>query len=294
MKNNQFHIIVKSLLDNALSNIDLFNDDELRFICEILDYKNVPDRYFVDNPRIHPFIRWEKLDKMQAVRIVIRNLDLIEKINLKKYNYRIKEIFFLIHKKPELLFTHFNFSFDNLSHDDAFFLLCIGNEKYWDLIDIDKYRFNFIETLHIIRAYNFKRSIIQILDYKSLKSYQVAEILINTGEEMLDLFDIDSLTTLDWLNILPYQPDLLYYCNYEKFIQGDPYNLIQLVVLFDSPDLSYLLDSVDTNDITPLGWEKLLISRPDKFVDKCRFYKLNENNWSVISCYRPELLVYKL
>lgn len=294
MDKSILQIIVQSLINNTLSNFNLLSDDELRYFCEIVDYSKVPDRYFVDNPRIYPFVKWDRLDKMQAVRIVIRNFDLIEKIDLKKYDYRIKEIFFLIHKKPEMLFTHFNFSFDSLNHDDAFFLLCIGNEKYWNLIDVSKYKFNFIETLHIIRAYNFRRDIIEALDYTELKSYQVAEILINTGEEMLDLFDVGCLTTLDWLNLLPYQPDLLYKCDFNKFIKGDPYNLIQLVVLFDSPDLTYLLDSVDPNSITPLGWEKLLIARPDKFVDTCRFYKLNENNWSVISCYRPELLVYKL
>lgn len=294
MEKGTLQVIVQSLVNNALSNFDLLTDDELRFFCEVMDYSKVPDRYFVDNSRIHPFVKWEKLDKMQAVRIVIRNLELLEKIDLKRYNYRIKEIFFLIHKKPELLFSHFNFSFDSLSHDDAFFLLCIGNERYWNLIDVTKYRFNFIETLHIIRAYEFNREIIEQLDHKELKSYQIAEILIHSGEKMIDLFNLDCLTTIDWLNVLPYQPDLLYHCDFNKFVEGDPYNLIQLVVLFDSPDLTYLLESVDANDITPLGWEKLLIARPDKFVDTCRFYKLNENNWSIISCYRPELLVYKL
>ena len=82
--------------------------------------------------------------------------------------------------------------------------------------------------------------------------------------------------------------------NFEKFIDGDPFNLVQLVVLFDTPDLTYLLDEIDIKKITPFGWEKLLISRPDKFSAICDFTKLNEANWAVILYYSPQLISYKI
>lgn len=268
--------------------------NELKHLCKCIHYPSIPDRYFVDNPDLYPFIRWDKLNKMQAVRVVIRNEELLDRIDLKKYDYRIKEVFFLVKKKPEMLFTHFNFNFDNLIHDDAYFLACLGNEEYVNMINLKEYTFNFIETMNIIKSHGFKRHIIMSLPYQELKSYQVAEIIINTGEECLDLFDITKLTTLDWLDIFPHQPDMLDFCDFEQFKDGDPFNLIQLVVMYDDPDLSHLIFEIDKKKITAFGWEKLLISNPDRYIDICDFHKIRENNWTVISHYHPHLLVHKL
>ena len=189
--------------------------------------------------------------------------------------------------------TIFNFDFDKLSQDDAYFLLCLGEQSFWPMVDTNKYKFSFIEAFDIMKAYQFNRSVVTDLNYKVLKSYQIAEVFIITGEEFLDLFDTDVLTTLDWLNVLVYQPKFIYKCDFDKFLRGDPFNLIQLIVLFDSPDLSYLIDQIDKNKITAFGWERLLIGKPDRFKDICDYKKLNEANWLVISQEAPELLSYK-
>ena len=283
MANNMFQTYFDSLTHN-----------ELKHLCKVIHYPSIPDRYFVDNPSIYPFIRWDKLTKMQAVRVVIRNSELLERVDLKKYDYRIKEVFFLIKQNPEMLFTHFNFNFSNLSHDDAYFLACLGNEEYINMLNLDNYNFNFIESMNIIKSHNYNKKIIMLLPYLELKSYQISEILINTGETCMDLFDLTKLTTLDWLDLLPHQPDFLDYCDFEIFKKGDPFNLIQLVVMFDEPDLSHLIFEIDKRKITAFGWEKLLISNPDKYIDICDFYKIRENNWLVISHYHPHLLVHKL
>jgi hypothetical protein len=273
---------------------DTLTQEELVHVCNSLYYPGLEDRYLADNPKLYPYIKWDRLEKMQAVRVATRNLDLLKVIDLKKHQYRIREIFFLILRNHQILFEYFNFDFNNLNQDDAYFLLCLGKEDFLKMVDITKYNFNFIEAINILRAYNYKREVMLALDYENLKSYQIAEILIMTGEEYLDLFSLDCLNTLDWLKILMYQPDFLSRCDFEKFIAGDPFNLIQLIVLFDKPDLSYLLESIDLKKITPFGWEKLLIARPDKYASLCDFRKLNEANWAVISNYSPELLVFKM
>ncbi len=272
---------------------DSYVDEELTHLFNSIDYEVIEDRFLVDDPELYKFIHWDKVGKMQAVRMAARNLDILQLVDLKKYQYRIREVFFLIKRDYNILLKHFNFDFENLSHDDAYFLLCIGNKDFYDLVNIKKYNFNFIESMDIIRAYKYNRSVILDLEYLELKNYQITEILITTGEENVDLFDIDSLSTLNWLELLMYQPDFLCRCDFEKFTSGDPFNLIQLIVLFDKPDLSYLLDSINIDSITPFGWEKLLISNSEKFAKICDFSKLNEGNWIEILAYSPSLIEYK-
>lgn len=295
MNNQTFSLIVGSMLDHYFQhNYDNLCDEELAHVCEHINYPRIPDRYFSDYPQLYKHIKWDRLGKMQAVRIAIRNEELLKFINLKKYTYKIREVFFLVKKNPEILFTHFEFDFDNLEHDDAYFLLCIGSMDYFNRLDLSKYKFNFIETMNIIKNHKYDLSVIERLNYKELKGYQIAEIIIHQGEDCLHLFDLSLLTTLDWLELMPYQPDMLDICDIEKFKNGDPFNLIQLVVMFEEPDLSYLIFEIDKRNITAFGWEKLLISNPDKYIDICDFYKIRENNWTIISAYHPHLLVHKL
>ena len=98
---------------------------------------------------------------------------------------------------------------------------------------------------------------------------------------------------MNWLDLLCYQPGFIKHCNFDKFVSGDPFNLIQLITLFDEPDLSYLLDSIDKDEITALGWEKLLICNPSKYSSICDYSKIKENNWVEILKHQPELLKFK-
>ena len=268
MKAFDLKIIVKATINHIFCMYkEILTKDELIHFFDSIDYETIEDRYLSDDSRLFPYIRWDKITKMQAVRMAARNLEILKFVDLKKYNYKIKEVFFLIKRDFNILFKYFDFDFKNLSHDDAYFLLCLGNKEFYHLIDIKKYNFNFIEMIDIIRAYEYNRNVILDLNYSELKNYQITEILIVTGEGNLDLFDIDSLSTLNWLDLLVYQPGFISRCDFNKFIEGDIFNLIQLVVLFDKPDLTYLLDNVDLDDITPFGWEKLLIARPDKYTN---------------------------
>lgn len=294
MRAFDLNTIVKSMLNYTFCMYkDVMTKDELLHLLNTIDYEKIEDRYLADDPRLFPYIHWDRVTKMQAVRMAARNLEILNYVDLKKYDYRIREVFFLIKRDFNILFKYFNFDFDNLSRDDAYFLLCLGSDKFYKMVNVKKYDFNFIEMINIIRAYNYNKSVITDLNYSELKNYQITEILIMTGEESLDLFNLDELSTLNWLDLLMYQPNFIYRCDFEKFIDGDPFNLVQLVVMFDKPDLTYLLDKIDLNKITPFGWEKLLIARPDKFASLCDFKKLNEANWVVIRAYSPELLAYK-
>lgn len=273
--------------------------------CEELDYKElnhflstplcncIPDGYLADNEDWHPKIDWNVLEKMKLIRVATRNTNVLHYADLKSRDYKVKDVYNLL-KVDYTKFDLFNFDIENLSHEDAYALLCLGKQVFREKINISKYNFSFLEMRDIIRSFDYEREIILDLNYKELKSYQVAEILSMTGEDNLDLFDLDILTTLDWLDLLNYQPGFIKYCDFEKFKKGDTYNLIQLVILFIEPDLTYLMDDIDLKTISALGWEKLLIARPDKFLDKCDFSKLNNSNWKEIISHNPDLAAYKL
>lgn len=295
MNHQDLKISLDSLVNYYFCNyINEFTMDELTHLCTVLDYPHIEDRYLCDYEELYQFIQWDKLEKMQAIRIVTRQPKLLNKIDLKRYEYRIKEVMYFIQSDYTRLFKYFNFDFNNLPVEDAYFLLCLGKDEILNLIDVKKYKFGFIETFDIIKAYNFRRDIIMKMDYTILKNYQVAKIIINTGEEFLDLFNLEILNTLDWLELLSYRPEFIDKCDFDKFIYGDPFNLIELVTMFQTPDLTYLIDKIDIDRVTALGWEKLLIYKTEKAAEICDFSKLKENNWVEILQANPELIKYKI
>ena len=295
MTSENLNIISNALMVNYFcSNFEELDSKELIHFGESIDYENIPDRLISDNDYLHPYIKWDRISKMKAIRLVSKNFELIDIINLKRYDYKIREIFWFIQFDYTRLFNLFNFNFNNCSHEDVYLLLCLGEKHFENFIKIEDFKFSFLETMDIIRAYKYQRHIMLRLNYSILKNYQFTEIISNTGEENLDLFDINELSTLNWIELLNHQPDFINKCDFDKFKSGDIFNLIQLIVLFSEPDLSYLLDDIDKKQITSFGWEKLLICNPVKFVDICDFSKLNEDNWSRIVIHQPELLVHKL
>ena len=295
MEKQQLGIILQSILaDFFCKNYSELSEKELRHINKYVDYDAMPDRVIADNEQLHSYIEWGRISKMKAIRLVSKNFDLTKYINLKKYDYKIREIFWFIKSDYTRLFEFFSIDFSKCSHEDTYLLLCLGEDYFEQRFNFQDYKFSFIETMDIIRAYKYRRDIILRLEYTKLKNYQYTEIFSNTGEENIDLFDIDELSTLNWLELLNYQPDFIEFCDTDKFKRGDLFNLVQLIILFEKPDLSYLLDGIDKDEISAFGWEKLLICSPEKFTDMCDFRKLNEDNWSRISKYRPELIPYKL
>lgn len=295
MKKSDLDIILQSLLIDFFSkNFSDLSEREIKHINKYVDYESIPDRIISDNEYLHKYVDWDRISKMKAIRLVSKNFNLISYINLKKYDYRIREIFWFIKTDYTRLFEFFSFDLKNCSHEDVYLLLCLGEEYFEKAINMENYKFSFIEIMDIIRAYKYKRRIILRLDYSKLKNYQYTEILSMTGEESLDLFDTNELSTLNWLELLNHQPDFIELCDTNKFKKGDLYNLVQLIILFEKPDLSYLLEDIDLDEISAFGWEKLLICSPEKFTNLCDFRKLNEDNWARISRYRPELIPYKL
>jgi len=295
--------ITSITVDAILSDIFCRHWDELpmsilKHISKVVNYNSIPDGIISDNEKIMDVIKWDRLDKMKLIRILIRcidrdidNLDKIKK-SLCKYEYRISELTLLFIRNPEFI-SLFPIDLNNINTSDAATLLSLGSDYFLDKIDFFKYKFNIRESMNIIRAYRYDRSIIKKVNYKSLVGYDICEILINSGEKNIDLLNISTLTSIDWINLLENRREMIKYCNYEKFYVDDIFNSIRLYCMFYELELSHIITSRDVSKISPYGWELLLIKNPDVFIEYCDFNKLDELNWKNVIKYHPELCVYK-
>ncbi len=296
---NVISITVNAFLSDMFCNHwQKLPDSILRHISKVIDYESVPDRIIVDNPKIREIVRWDRLDKMKLIRVLIRcvdqNVDDIDKIkkSIQQYEYQIRDLAFLFMRRPHFI-ELFPINLDKINTNEVAMLLSLGTDYFLGKIDMSKYNFNFRESMNIIQGYKYNRSIIERVNYKSLKGYQVSEILTHTGERDLDILDVSTLTNIDWINLLEVRPEMLKYCDYSKFMTGDIFYSIKLCCMFDDIDLSYLVLNRNLSDISQFGWEMLLIKKPEKFLAYCNFSELEELSWNNIIKIRPELSVYK-
>jgi hypothetical protein len=287
------------LADMICNHYEELPNSILSHISKVVDYSLIPERVMVDNESVRSIIKWERVEKMQLIRVFIRcldqKIDMLDKILpcINRFDYNIKELAHLLQRRPQYI-EYFPIDLCDITTSEAAFLLSLGDDYFFDKINFSKYTFNFKESMSIIQGYKYKREVIEKVNYKSLKGYQVAEILINTGERNIDLLNMSLLTNIDWINLLEKRPELLKYCDYDKFLIGDIFYLIKLCCMFESPDLSYLIINRGLDNVSPFGWEKLLIEKPDIFLDYCDFNKLDENNWKHILREHPEFVVYKI
>lgn len=294
-KNEKSNIIIQAFLSKIISDEwSELNQMELRHLCQYVDYNKIPDRTIADNELLHDMIPWENFDRMKIVRVVARNIKLANFVDLSSYNYTIKEVKNMLKIRPVLL-EKMNIDLEAICHEDAFSLLTIGAEEISNKIDIKKYDFTAKETYDIIEFNNFCDEIVRDFDdLNKLKDYHICNIIINTGDEYFDILDLKKLTARKWLEILQIRPELFEYCDLNKFKQSDIYNSIELICLFPQENLDFLIKDRDyIEELSALGWEKLIISKPNEFIDICCYWKLNETNWKNIISYHPQLIVYK-
>jgi hypothetical protein len=294
--------VISISVDALISDIFSWHWDELprsilKHLANIVNYNQVPDRVISDNEKVRDVVRWGRIDKMKMIRIFIRCLDngveIMDEVKIEQYDYKIKHLIHLLKRKPEYI-EQFRVDIDKITTSEAATVLSLGEQYFLDKIDPSRYKFNFKESMNIIQGYKYDREIIKQVNYKSLKGYQIAEILTHTGDNNIDLLDIKNLTNIDWINLLSHRPELLSSCDFGRFFSGDIFYSIQLCCMFEEPDLSYLVLDRNVNDISPFGWEKLLTEKPEIFLAHCNFNKLDDNNWSNILKSQPGLHVYKV
>lgn len=290
-------IIADSIIANMFCEYwDKVPRSVLKHLSKVVNYSLVPERLLIYQKEVRDIVKWHRVDRMYLVRLLVRcidhDIDIVNKLNLKSRDYKIKEISYLLKRRPEFI-RFFDIDLNKITTTEAASVLSLGSDYYLDKVKFSKYKFNFKESMSIIRGYNYRKNIVEQVNYKSLKGYQIVEILINTNTESLDLFDLSKITTTDWLTLIESNPDMISICDLNKFENSDIFNSIKLCCIFNDTELNYLILKRDLKLISPFGWEKLLIHK-NEFNDLCDFNKLDENNWRNISEYKPELIKYKI
>lgn len=294
-KNEKTNIIIQSFLAKVLS-YDAWkqlNKDEILHVCKFVDYEKIPERVIADNEEIYSNVDWDRVDRMKIVRLVARNVNICKFIDLESYNYSIFEVKNMLKIHPQLIYK-LNIDINNINHRDAFVLLTIGNEELSEMIDVRNFDFTPKEVFEILEFNNFNDKVMREINLKDLKDYHICDIIKNTGDVYFELLDLGKLTARKWLEILEIRPNLFDYCDIKKFESCDIFNSIELICLFPYKDLDYLIKKADyQQDVSAFGWEKLIIAKPNEFIDICSYWKLNETNWKNIADYHPHLIAYK-
>lgn len=269
-----------------------FSHKELKYAAKFLNYDFIEDRH-LDDDDLLPYIHVPSLTKEQIVRIIGRNRKFLDYIELDKYDFRAINIRHLLIMDASF-YDLFKIGEKEQSKLDALALLTSNKEELISKIDIKKHDFTGKENFAILQAQNFKEKTMAEINLETLKEYHIAEILIETCTKYLDLFDISKLSANRWAHILSYNEEMLKHCDFNVFRESDIYYSVILVSEYEEPDYTYLIDERDYHtELSALGWTKLLITHPDKYINECNLCKLSESNWSEILNYHPNLIVYK-
>lgn len=268
----------------ALINPELLPDGIFRVLAPYINPNFIEDKALLSNERVKDLIDWDKLDKQKLIRLIIRDKYVLERLDLNKHNFSLKDLIPVWISHPDLI-DYFDIDWDDLSGVDAIKMLKI-NPAFIEKINLNKYKYSKFDIAKILEDFHQYPQIIDKINLESLDHFSIRTLLLKSGTKYIDKLDLSKLKVVDWLEILKSRPTLREHCDIEIFNTGDMFYLIKLISVF--PDLDYMIEE-HKDKITPLGWETLLIQDPEKYVPLCDFEKLSKKNWDAITAYRPSL-----
>lgn len=254
------HITIFSVKDID----DLFFDKLINFI----DLSNINDREFFINDRIKKFVNYNKINKKQLIRLATRDPDILNKVNLDKHKFKIKELEYFLKKYPEYL-SDFQLDLKSITGDELLILISI-NISYATETNFNNIKFNKYHITELIKNYYHRDIVInKILELNdALDNFQIRHLILQTGEKYLQRLNLQKLNELDWYTILVNRPELFMYCDVSIFEQNDCYLLTKLAKYIPQIE-NYVIKNKEK--ISNLGWENLLKLDFEKYYPYCCF-----------------------
>lgn len=273
---------------------EMLNYGTLKHLIRNCDCNLIQDSIISDNQDVYENINWGAMNRMKILRIISRNPGVIKFIDLNKYKFSIEEAKYLLVSRPDL-FEVMGFDIERINQKEAYILLSTGVKEFYMRINIKKFVFTPKESYDILEASGFIEHVFNQLNTASFNDYYIADIIKNTGKKYIKRLDLKKLTPKKWNEIFFIFPIFIEFCDLKKYQESDIFYTAQLIFIFQSPELVYLIRERKNykDEISALGWEKLIIGQPNEFIDECVFEKLNGGNWKRILYYHPELAVYK-
>ena len=276
------HSLAISLLKS--NNKELIPDEMTNYYLRKINPNSFTDKDLIKNFEIYDNINWEIIEKNKAIRVLARDINLLEKIDIKKLKITTIDLYPIFIQHPELI-SEFVEDFNNLTPLESVRLLECNNDLI-EYIDLSKYSFNKKDMQELINKFSYSTKIMERLNLSHLDHFVTRKLICKTGIDYIDRLNLSQLKTSDWIEILEQHPNLLEYCDLSKFEINDCYPLTSLVIKF--PELDYLI-SKNINKISALGWEKLIIEDLERFYNTCQWGKFSETNWSKILKKHPQL-----
>jgi hypothetical protein len=286
---------IYKILSNAFSHsiaLSLFGDDNscelpnslIKFYNKKINPNTILDKELVKSIDLHDKINWGIIEKNKAIRILARDISLLERIDIEELKISTADLYPIFIQHPELI-HEFVEDFDKITPLEAIRLLeC--NEDLIDYIDITKYKFNKNDMSEMVKKFIFSKRIMERLDLSSLEHFSTRKLICKTGVDYIDRLNISQLKASDWIEILEQHPELIEYCNLSIFENNDCYLLTKLVMNF--PEIDYLIIK-NADKISALGWENLINEDIERYQDICRWEKFTESNWSKVLRKHPQL-----
>ncbi len=290
--NDNIREILKTAFSHSLAISVISNNKIPKETKELFKGKinpnSIQDKDLIKNKELHDNVNWKIINKNKAVRILARDIDLLEKIDIKELGLTVTDLFPLFLQYPELIHQMVK-DFNLLTPIESIRLLeC--NPDLIEFIDISKYNFSKKDLIEIINKFKRSPQIIERIDLYDLDHFHTRRLLIDTGIDYMDKLNLSQLKNVDWIEILENQPELLEYCDLSVFETNDCYLLTKLVIMF--PELSYLIEN-NKDKISALGWEYLIKEDFENYQDVCCWEKLSESNWNNILKKHPNLYYIK-
>jgi len=306
---------------------EVLTKEEVSFLAKSVDWSNVTDTYIKYNADLLSKIDWKlHVNKHLALRIALSDLSdsqSIDKYPLHLYEYTFREVIdavciypsILEHitivgdimvdhivkvakERPEFL-TMYDFNTSDLTEEDIFKLMKVGNKDFNDSVEIDFSNLKDFDKFKLIKSNDFSQNILEstgVFCEEFNNPFYVRQIVIKTGDEYLDALNLDCLFPSDWIKILRQHRYLSDRINIQDFLNGDIYYLIDLCMML--PEYVEYITQENSHKISSLGWQKLLIKYgtddDNRLVKLCDFGKIEQRSWKIIQKEKPELLLYKL
>lgn len=280
-----FRIISSPLLETIIKeqHEDL-SKSELEFALKRININNIPDSILCNSREILKEVDITRLNKKKLLRIIQREESLLKDIDIQKRDYKIEEISFLLKNRPYLV-KDFNIDIEDLSKKEAVALLCTGNEYFLENINVQQYEFNNTEKFNILKAFNFADRIMDAVDTSDLSEFHLYKIVLELKQKALKRININELSPSYILKIYPRWNNVLNYYNEDNFKSADIFYTIDLITRTKNKNYFHLLHN-RKDEITPLGWERLIVF-DEKFLEECQ--RLERSNINNIIRNKPSL-----
>ena len=95
----------------SLFDEDILNDKFFKILFNHVNVNNIPEKTLLSNKRIYDNINWNLVEKKKLLRLIMRDSNIINFIDLNKVNFDFSEIISLLIYQPGLV-NYFNINVD--------------------------------------------------------------------------------------------------------------------------------------------------------------------------------------